>query len=62
MIVGPYKVLEKKGYLYLIDFPPYIKVHPIILLEWIRKAAADPLLGQFIDLDPPIVVVDGINE
>jgi hypothetical protein len=45
IIVGPYKVLEKKRYLYLIDFLPYIKVYPIILLERIYKAVANPLLG-----------------
>jgi hypothetical protein len=62
VMAGPYKVLEKKGHSYLIDFPPHIKVHPVIPPERIRKAAADPLPGQFVDPDPPTAAVDGVDE
>jgi hypothetical protein len=53
---GPYKILEKVGNSYRIDFPASIKVHPIISRDRLRKAANDPLPGQRNEPQEPITV------
>ena len=41
-----YKVFKKIGNLYKIKFPDLIKVHPVFLLDKLRKATIDLLPGQ----------------
>jgi len=42
-MVGLYKILNKKGYLYKVKLLDLIKVYPIFLLDKLRKAANNPL-------------------
>jgi hypothetical protein len=58
---GPYKILEKVGHSYWIDFLASIKVHPIISPDRLWKAANDPLLGQRNELQE-LITVDGESE
>jgi hypothetical protein len=60
-MAGPYKVLEKIGNLYKIKLLDLIRVHPIFLLDKLRKAINDPLPRQ--RNEPPLLVqVNGDNE
>jgi hypothetical protein len=58
---GPYKILEKVGNSYRIDFPASIKVYPIISPDRLWKAANDSLLGQRNELQE-LIIVDGESE
>ena len=42
--------------------PPSIKVHPIIAAARLRKAASDPVYGQYPDPPPPIIEINGEAE
>jgi Chromo (CHRromatin Organisation MOdifier) domain len=53
---GPYKILEKVGNSYRIDFPASIKVHPIIPPDRLWKATNDPLPGQRNEPPEPTIV------
>jgi len=53
-MVGPYKVLKKIGNLYKIKLPDLIRVHPIFLLDKLRKAINDLLPRQ--KNEPPLLV------
>ena len=44
-MAGLYKILKKIGHLYKIKLLDLIKVHSIFLLNKLRKAAINPLLG-----------------
>jgi hypothetical protein len=62
VMAGPYEVLEQVGHSYRIKFPASIRVHPIIPPDRLRKAANDPLPGQYLDPEEPIHAVDGVEE
>jgi len=53
-MAGPYKILNKEGNLYKVKFLDSIKVHPIFLLDKLRKAANNPLPGQ--KNKPPLLI------
>ena len=60
-IAEPYKILKKIGNLYKVKFPNLVKVHPIFLLDKLRKAAMDPLPGQ-VNPPPLLIQVNGEDE
>ena len=53
-MVGLYKILNKEENLYKVKLPDSIKVHPIFLLDKLRKAANNPLPGQ--KNKPPLLI------
>ena len=60
-MVKPYKILKKINNLYKVKLPNLVKVHPIFLLDKLRKAAMDSLPGQ---VNPPLlpIQVNGEDE
>jgi hypothetical protein len=53
---GPYKILEAKGYSYLVDLPDSVKTSHILHASRLRKAPSDPLPGQNTPPPPPLMV------
>jgi len=53
-MVGPYKILNKEGNLYKVKLLDLIKVHPIFLLDKLRKAINNLLPGQ--KNEPPLLI------
>ena len=62
---GPFKIIEdqnlKTPYAYRVDFPAYIKVHPVRHISELEPEANDPYPGQIV-LPPPPVEIDGEEE
>ncbi len=56
--LGPFQILEKKGHSFLLDLPPHMRVHPVFHADRLRKAAMDPLPGQYEEPPPPEVIYD----
>ena len=53
-ILGPFKVVEKRGSLYKLDLPNTIKVHPVFLVVLLFKDPDNALLKQVNEPPPPI--------
>ena len=53
-ILGPFKVVEKRGLLYKLDLPNTIKVHPVLLVVLLFKDPDNALPGQV--NEPPLPI------
>ena len=60
-MAGPYTILERVGNAFRIDLPPLIRIHPVISVNKLYKAANNPLPGQLQELGP-LIVVNGQEE
>jgi hypothetical protein len=58
---GPYRITMKVGNAYRLDLPPSMKIHPVFSPDKLRKAATDPLPGQYED-PPQAIEIDGHDE
>jgi hypothetical protein len=55
-MAGPFEIIRKIGNSYEVKLPDTIKIHNIFSLDWLQKAAKDPLPGQVNKPPPPIVI------
>ena len=53
-ILGPFKVIEKRGSLYKLDLPNTIKVHTVFLVVLLFKDPDNALSGQVNEPSPPV--------
>ena len=44
-IVGPYPIVEKKGYSFKVGLLALIKIYPVFPVDILRRAAENPFLG-----------------
>ena len=58
---GPYKISAMKGHSYVVDLPDYMKMSNVFHADRLRKAATNPLPGQYEEPEPP-VEIDGEPE
>ena len=57
-MAGLYKVLEKVRHFFKIKLLNLIKIYPIFFLDWLWKAANNPLLKQYNDPLLPIQIAE----
>lgn len=53
---GPFKIIGKDGYSFHLELPSTLKMYPIFHASKLRRAATDPLPGQYNEPAPPIVI------
>jgi hypothetical protein len=53
---GPWRILEERGYSFVLDTPPWFKGSKLFHADRLRKAAADPLPQQQQDPETPEVI------
>ena len=53
-----YKILKKVKHFFKVKLPDLMKIHFIFFLNWLRKAANDPLPRQYNNPLPPIQIVE----
>ena len=60
-ILGPFKIVEKRGSLYKLDLPNTIKIYPVFLVVLLFKEPDNALPGQV--NEPPLPVnIEGESE
>ena len=57
-ILGPFKVIEKRGSLYKLDLPNTIKVYPVFLVVLLFKDPDNVLSGQ-VNESPLSINIEG---
>jgi hypothetical protein len=60
-MAGLYIILERIGNAFRIDLPPLIRIHLVISINKLYKAANDLLPGQLQELGP-LIIVNGQEE